>query len=84
MLLLIVSVFEARYSEMEWMITKNVDKDGATENEGEFVSFFCFLFFLKSYTVVFLYLRIIGDIGKDNGTGPVLIELPLNLIFQQH
>jgi hypothetical protein len=31
------AVFEARYSEMEWMINKNVSKD-ATEQEGEFVS----------------------------------------------
>jgi hypothetical protein len=30
-------VFEARYSEMEWMINKNVDKDGS-EQETDFVS----------------------------------------------
>jgi hypothetical protein len=32
-------VFEARYSEMEWMVTKNVDKDKEdAEPEGDFVS----------------------------------------------
>ena len=37
-----ILVFEARWSEMEWMIQKNVNKEGREipEQEGEFVSSF--------------------------------------------
>jgi len=34
-----LEVFEARYSEMEWMLQKNVNKDGKSQSFSDFVSY---------------------------------------------
>jgi hypothetical protein len=37
-MVIISAVFEARYSEMEWMINKNLKEDDKEEQESDFVS----------------------------------------------
>ena len=60
----VLLVFEARWSEVEWMINKNIDrKEGADipDQEGEFVSSFYLNFWLILLICQFLFLYIAQD-----------------------
>ena len=59
-----LEVFEARYSEMSWMLTKNVDKD--PKDTAEYEEFVSCRFWSLNFTIPTIGARV-GRYRQDEG-----------------